>query len=721
MKTLQLDVDADGIALITLDAPDKPMNVVSPQFIDDMIAAIERVASDAAIKGAIITSGKPAFMAGADLKYILGIAGGALTLKQAYAFSQKPSVQMHRRLETCGKPFVAAINGLALGGGYELALACHHRVIVDDPKAVVGLPEVTVGLLPGSGGTQRLARMVGVEKAAALLLDGRQVPPAEALQLGMVDQVVPAADLLGAARAWLLKSPNAVRVWDVKGYRSSNGLLNPTIVKVMSERPAQIAASTRRNYPAPIAILDCLFQGLLLPFDKALQVESKHFARLLCDPVARNLIRTSFVNRGEATKLARRPNDVPKSKVTRVGVLGAGMMGSGIAYVSALAGIDVVLLDSTAEQAEKGKQYSVKLLAKSVERGKQTQAAADAILARIKATTDYQELAGCELVVEAVFEDVGIKADVTKRAEAVLGSSAIFASNTSTLPITKLAEASTRAAQFIGLHFFSPVDRMPLVEVIIGGRTSQETLAKSLDYVAQLRMTPIVVNDSRGFYTSRVFQTFIHEGMRMLEEGIEPARIENAAIAAGFPVGPLALLDEVTIELPWKIVQESEAALGANYVRPCAYDVMRRMLYEIKRPGRRHGGGFYEYPAEAPKRLWSGLSAAFPPARKQPEVAEIRDRLLYIQSLETARCMEEGVVAHPADADVGALLGWGFPAWTGGPLSLIETVGLEKFVAQAERMAAKYGPRFGPSDWLRARAEQGESFYQTAAPRTAAA
>lgn len=721
MKTLRLDVDADGIAAITLDAPDKPMNVVSPQFIDDMIAAIERVAGDAAIKGAIVTSGKPAFMAGADLKYILGIAGGALTLKQAYAFSQKPSVQMHRRLETCGKPFVAAINGLALGGGYELALACHHRMIVDDPKAVVGLPEVTVGLLPGSGGTQRLARMVGVEKAAALLLDGRQVAPAEALQLGMVDQVVPAADLLKAAREWLLKSPNAVRAWDVKGYRSSNGLLNPTIVKVMSERPAQIAASTRRNYPAPIAILDCLFQGTLLPFDKALQVESKHFARLLCDPVARNLIRTSFVNRGEASKLARRPRDVEKSKVTRVGVLGAGMMGSGIAYVSALSGIDVVLLDSTSEQAEKGKQYSVKLLDKAVERGKQTRAAADAILARIKPTTDYQDLAGCELVVEAVFEDLAIKADVTRRAEAVIGNSAIFASNTSTLPITKLAEASSRATQFIGLHFFSPVDRMPLVEVIVGGRTSQETLAKSLDFVAQLRMTPIVVNDSRGFYTSRVFQTFIHEGMRMLEEGIEPARIENAAIAAGFPVGPLALLDEVTIELPWKIVQEAEVALGANYVRPCAYDVMRRMLYEIKRPGRRQGGGFYEYPANAPKHLWSGLSAAFPPARKQPEIDEIRDRVLYIQSIETARCLEEGVLTHPADADVGALLGWGFPAWTGGPLSFIETVGLEQFVENAERMAAKYGIRFAPSDWLRARAEHGENFYEPAAPRTAAA
>lgn len=721
MKTLTLEVAADGIALITLDEAAKPMNVVSPQFIDEFIAAIERVASDSAIKGAIVTSAKPAFMAGADLKYILGIAGGALTLKQAYAFSQRPSVAMHRRLETCGKPFVAAINGLALGGGYELALACHYRVIVEDPKAVVGLPEVSVGLLPGSGGTQRLPRMIGVEKSLPILLEARTVPPLEALQLGMVDKVVPADQLIAAAREWLLKTPNPVRAWDVKGYRSSNGLLNPAIVKVMSERPAQIAAQTRRNQPAPIAILDCLFQGTVLPFDKALQLESKHFARLLCDPVSRNLIRTSFVNKGEAGKLARRPRDVPKSRVTHLGVLGAGMMGSGIAYVSALAGIEVVLLDSNMELAGKGKNYSATLLDKAIERGKQTRAQADAILARIRPTADYADLAGCELVIEAVFEDVAVKAEVTRRAEAVLAASAIFASNTSTLPIGKLAEASARPLHFIGLHFFSPVDRMPLVEVIMGARTGQETLEKSLDYLAQIRMTSIVVNDSRGFYTSRVFQTFIHEGMRMLEEGVEPARIENVAQSAGFPVGPLALLDEVTIELPWKIVKESEEALGAAYVRPCAYDVMRRMLHEIKRPGRRYGGGFYDYPQGAPKHLWPGLAAAFPPASGQPSANEVRDRLLYIQALETARCIEEGVVVHPADADAGAVLGWGFPAWTGGPLSFIETVGLPAFVAACERMTGTHGARFSPSPWLRARAERGESFYTVVPAQTAAA
>ena len=720
MKTLTLDIAGDGVALITLDDPSKPMNVVSPQFIDEFIAVIERVANDAAIKGAIVTSGKKAFMAGADLNYILEIAGGVLTPKQAYAFSQKPSVAMHRRMETCGKPFVAAINGLALGGGYELALACHHRVIVDDPKAVVGLPEVTVGLLPGSGGTQRLARMIGLEQALPLLLEGRSVTPVEALRLGMVDRIVPTAELIAAARDWIVNSPNPVRDWDVKGYRGSGGLLNTGVVRIMSERPAQLAAQTRRRYPAPIALLDCLFQGSLLLFDKALQVESKHFARLLCDPVARNLIRTSFVNKGEAGKLARRPRDVAKSRVTRLGLLGAGMMGAGIAHVSASAGIEVVMLDTSLELAQRGKQRSADLLDKAVERGRRTRSEADAILARITPSAQYADLAACELVIEAVFEDVAVKAQVTRRAAEALGRDAIVASNTSTLPIGELAEASLQPEHFIGLHFFSPVERMPLVEVIKGARTSRETLARALDYVAQLRMTPIVVNDVRGFYTSRVFQTFIHEGMRMLEEGIEPARIENAAHSAGFPVGPLALLDEVTIELPWKIVQQAEAALGAEFERPCAYDVMRRMLYELKRPGRRVGAGFYEYPPGEPKRLWKGLAAAFPAARQQPPVAELENRLLYIQALETARCLEQGVVESAADADLGAVLGWGFPAWTGGPLSLIETVGPQQFVAACERLAATCGKRFAPSPWLRARAAAGQGFYDSL-PQTEAA
>jgi 3-hydroxyacyl-CoA dehydrogenase / enoyl-CoA hydratase / 3-hydroxybutyryl-CoA epimerase len=711
MKTLALEVDAEGIAIVTLDDPSKPMNVVSPEWIDELIEAIERIATDPAVKGAVITSAKPAFMAGADLKHIYSLSGGAISLQQAFEFSEKPSMRMHRRLETCGKPFVAAINGLALGGGYELALACHHRIIVDDPKAVVGLPEVTVGLLPGSGGTQRLPRMIGIEKSLPVLLEGKPVAPAEALKLGMVDAVVPAASLLQAARRWILQSADPVRAWDKKGYRGSGGLLNPAIANVMTFQPAAIAAKTQYNYPAPIAILDCIFEGMLLPFDKALRLESKYFAKLLCGPVSRNLIRTTFINKGEAMKLARRPKDVPSSRVKKLGVLGAGMMGAGIAHVAAAAGIDVVVLDSTVDLAERGKAAASKLLKKAVEKGQKTASAADETLARIKTTAEYADLTGCDLVIEAVFEDTSIKADVTRKAQAVIPREATFASNTSTLPISGLAGAFSRPAQFIGLHFFSPVERMPIVEVIMGAETSQETLAKSLDFVAQLKMTPIIARDSRGFYTSRVFQTFIHEGMRMLEDGVAPALIENAAKFAGFPVGPLALVDEVTVELPWKIVQETQKALGEKFVKPCAYEVMRRMLEEFKRPGKRYGKGFYEYPEGGAKRLWSGLAAAFPPSTTQPPIEELKRRFLYIQALETARCIEEGVVMHPADADVGSLLAWGFPSWTGGPLSLIDTTGIKDFVAQCQGMAERHGARFAPSTWLKARAARGEAFY----------
>ncbi|MHC8380508.1 3-hydroxyacyl-CoA dehydrogenase NAD-binding domain-containing protein [Pseudomonas sp. LB3P14] len=712
MKTLSLDIQADGIAVIALNDPDRPMNVVSPLWLEEMIATVEQVATDPSVKGVLITSTKAAFMAGADLKYLMGRFEAEMTLQEAYAFSQYAS-KLHRRMETCGKPFAVALNGLALGGGFELALACHYRVIVDNPKAVVGLPEVTVGLLAGSGGTQRLPRMIGIQKALPLLLEGKTLTPVEAVKLGMVDAVVPAENLLQTARNWLLANPQAQRSWDQKGYRPAEGLglLNANQAAAYSMQVGAIAAKTWHNYPAPIAILDSVFEGMLMPFDKALSVESKHFARLLTDPVARNLIRTTFVNKGQADRLVRRPKHVAKSVVSKLGVLGAGMMGAGIAYVAAAAGIDVVLLDATIEQAQKGRDYSRKILDKAVERGSRTREQADAVLARILPTSNYADLTSSELVVEAVFEDQQVKAQVTAKAEAVLSEQAIFASNTSTLPISGLAEASQRPANFIGLHFFSPVDKMPLVEVIVGKQTSDETLARSLDLVAQLRMTPIVVNDSRGFYTSRVFQTFIHEGMRMLEDGVEPALIENAAKLAGMPIGPLALLDEVTIELPWKIVQQSIAALGDGYVKPCAYTVMQRMVEEFKRIGRRGTGGFYDYPAEGGKRLWSGLEQAFPRLAEQPDVAELRKRILYIQALETARCLEEGVLTHPADGDVGSLLAWGFPSWTGGTLSLIDTVGVQAFVADCERMAKLYGPRFKPSIWLRERALRGEPFY----------
>lgn len=713
MSTLQFEVDAQGIALITLNDTSRPVNVVSPAWMDEMIAAIDRVASDDAIRGAIVTSGKPSFMAGADLKYIMTLFDSGISRSEAYAFSQKPSIQMHRRMETCGKPFVAAINGYALGGGFELCLACHHRVLVDDPKAVVGLPEVTVGLLPGSGGTQRLLRLIGVEQALPLLLEGKSQAPQAALKMGLVDQVVPPEELVEAARRWLMDGGEATQPWDRKGFNGSgsDGLLSRKLAPLYSIQTGVLAAKTYRNYPAPIAILDCVFEGALMPFDQALDIESQHFACLLADPVSRNIIRTMFVNKGQADRLVRRPKGMPPSKVRKVGVLGAGLMGSGIAYVSAKAGIEVVLLDTTLEQAEKGKAYSINLVEKAVKGGRQSQEQGAALLARIVPTESYSDLADCDLVVEAVYEDRTIKAAVTQQAEDHLPQEAIFASNTSTLPISGLAERSSRPDQFIGLHFFSPVERMPLVEVIRGVATSDAALARAMDYVAQLRMTPLVVNDSRGFYTSRVFQTFIHEGMAMLQDGVAPALIENAARMAGMPIGPLALLDEVTVELPWKIVQQSIADLGDEYQQPCSYNVMQKMVEEIKRIGRRAGGGFYDYPTGGGRRLWAGLAEAFPQALTQPYASELVKRFLYIQALETARCLEEGVLMHPADGDVGSVLAWGFPSWTGGTLSFIDTVGIQAFVIECERLAKHYGDRFKPSAWLRQRALNGEPIY----------
>jgi len=575
----------------------------------------------------------------------------------------------------------------------------------------VGLPEVTVGLLPGSGGTQRLPRMIGLEPSLPILLEGRTLGPEAALEVGMVDRVVPAAQLLDAGRDWLLSRPAAVREWDRKGYKPATGLLNGATALAMSVRATSIAAQTQHNYPAPITLLRCLFEGTMLPFDRALKLESKYFARLLTHPVARNIIRTQFVNKAEAAKLARRPPGIAQRQVRRLGVLGAGMMGAGIAYAGASVGIDVVLLDRSTEEAEKGKARYAAVLEKEIQRGRRSREQADLILGRITPSADYASLAGCDLVVEAVFEDVQIKAQVTRAAEAVIAPDAILATNTSTLPITELAAACGRPEQFIGLHFFSPVERMPIVEVITGRRTSDATLARALDFVGQLRMTPIVVRDSRGFYTSRVFQTFIHEGMALLAAGVAPALIENAARFAGFPVGPLALLDEVTLELPLKIIAENRALAGDSYVEPCGYPVLMRMVAELGRPGKRHGKGFYEYPADRKKHLWAGLSSAFPVAQTQPSMQEVKSRLLSIQALESARCLEEGVLTDPADGDVGSVLAWGFPSWTGGTLSYIDMVGIQSFVSECRQFAERFGPRFAPSSWLCQRAERGESFY----------
>ena len=710
MRHLSLTKD-NGIAILTLNSADTSMNVVSAEWVAEMSAAIGDVKDDAGVTGLIITSAKKSFMAGADLKMLVD-AYRDFTPKQAFAFSEN-ATKMHRALETMGKPVVAALNGLALGGGYELALACHRRIIVDDPKAVVGLPEVGVGLLPGSGGTQRLPRMIGAKATLDVLLGGKSYKPADALKLGLVDEVVPADKLIEAATAWLRSNPDPVRAWDKKGFATpeSRGMVNPEAAALFSASAAQVAERFGFNYPAPAAIVSSVFEGLQLPIDRALAVEGKYFARLLTGPVARNIIRTTFIAKQAAVKGARRPKDIPTASFSKIGILGAGMMGASLALVSARAGLNVVLLDRDAATAQKGKDYAAKALTKQIERGALDRATADAILARITPTESFDDLKGAEICIEAVFEDAQIKADVTKKAEKALGPNAIFATNTSTLPITTLANASQRPDQFIGMHFFSPVERMELVEIIVGKKTAPATLAAALDLAAKLRKTPIVVNDSRGFYTSRVFQILINEGAAMLAEGVEPARIENAVKSAGFPVGPLALLDEVTIDLPIKIVENSRAEEGGDYAPAVGLPAMYKMR-ELGRTSRKSGAGFYEYPAGGKKRLWPGLKDVFPPKVEQPEQDELKKRILFSQAIETARCLEEGVLETPQDADLGAVCGWGFPTWTGGTISYIDTIGLKQFVREADRLAQDFGSRFAPSPWLRALAEKGDSLYE---------
>lgn len=709
---IQYSLDADGIATLVLDLPGKSMNVMCDALNEELAAHIEKFALDDAVKGVIITSGKPAFVAGADITELVTAYDRGLSAVEGYEWSMGLS-QIYRRLETCGKPVAVAINGLALGGGLELCLACHYRVMTDNPKAVLGLPEVSIGLLPGAGGSQRLPRLMGIEKSLPVILQGKKLTPQEALQAGVVHEIAPTEKLLERAKAWLMTSPEPVAPWDVKGFKvpGGAGANNPKNSQTFMLATSLVSGTTQHNYPAPIAALSTIYEGCIVPIDAGLDIESQFFGQLMTGAVARNMMRSLFINKGAADKLVRRPKGIEKSTVTRLGILGAGMMGAGIAYVSAQAGIDVVLLDTSLEGAQKGKAYSEGLLKKAVERGYSTPDKAQALLSLIQPTTDYADLEGCDLVIEAVFEDRDIKAAVTAKAEAVIPETAIFASNTSTLPISGLAKASRRPQSFIGLHFFSPVDKMPLIELIVGDKSSDEAIARGLDYVKQIRKTPIVVNDSPGFYTSRVFATSADEGMTMLAEGVGPALIENAARMAGYPVGPLAVTDEVTLELSYRIAMQAAADQGDAYEHSTGFPVIRKFVEELDRKGKRFGKGFYEYPEGEKKYLWPGLAELYPLAKEQPAVEEVKNRLLYRQVLETARCFEEGVLEHPADADIGSIFGWGFPAWSGGTLSFIDTVGIRHFVAECDRMAAAYGPRFEVSDWLRARAKSGESFY----------
>jgi 3-hydroxyacyl-CoA dehydrogenase/enoyl-CoA hydratase/3-hydroxybutyryl-CoA epimerase len=712
-NTIQYTVDNDGIATLLIDLPGKSMNVLCTELVSDLSECIDKVATDENVNGAILASGKAAFIAGADLTELVTAYDRGVTVEQGYEWSRALS-HVLRKMETCGKPFAVAINGLALGGGFELCLACHYRVMSDHPKAALGLPEVSIGLMPGAGGTQRLPRLIGTEKALPIILQGKKLKPQKALELGVVHEIAPVDQLLDRAKTWLLETPHPVAPWDAKGFRMPGGAgaNTPKNAQQFMVGTSLLAANTQHNYPAPVGAISAVYEGCITPIDTGLDIESQYFGQLVSGVTARNMMRSLFVNKGAADKLARRPEGIEKSKVTKLGILGAGMMGAGIAYVSARAGIQVVLLDTEIEAAERGKAYSEGLLAKAIKRGYSTEEKARALLNMIHPTTDYADLEGCELVIEAVFESREIKAVVTARTEAVIPETAIFASNTSTLPITGLAEASKRPESFIGLHFFSPVDKMPLVELIVGEKSSDEAIARGLDYIQQIRKTPIVVNDSPGFYTSRVFGTSTNEGMTMLAEGINPALIENAAKMAGLPVGPLAVMDEVTLELGYKITMQAASDFGEDYEFASAFPVMKKFVEELDRKGKRFGKGFYEYPEGEKKYLWPGLAELYPVKDEQPPVQEVIDRLMYRQALETARCFEEGVMDHPADADIGSIFGWGFPPWTGGTLSFIDTVGIKHFVAVCDRMADTYGSRFAVSDWLRQRADKGESFHR---------
>ncbi len=713
---LNYSVDAEGIATVEFDYPDKSQNILNATSMGAYAKAMQQALADAAVKGIVVASAKKDFIAGGDLAEL-----GAATDAAAFHAAISDWHKLMRGIELGGKPVAAALNGSALGGGMEIALGCHYRVAADNPKARFGFPEVTLGLLPGAGGTQRVPRLTGMMAAAPLLMEGKRIKAAEAQKIGMIHAVVAMGEERQAARKWLLDAiasgAKPLQPWDTKGFKIPGGGPNtPGGMQMLMAANAMLREKTYDNYPAPKHILSCVYEGLSTNLDTGLAIEARYFTNLVMSPVSKNMIRSLFFGMQEANKLASRPAGVPQQKYTKIGMLGAGMMGAGIAMSTATAGIDIVLLDTSQEAAEKGKAYAAKQWGKQVARGRMTQPAVDALLARIRPTADYADLKGCELVIEAVFEKREIKAEVTKQAEAVIGADAIFASNTSTLPITGLAEASVRPANFIGLHFFSPAEKMPLVEIIVGKATSDETLARSMDYVRAIGKTPIVVNDSRGFYTSRVFGTYVSEGMALLEEGVPPALIDKAGLMAGMPVGPLALADEVSIELVYKIAQQTRADLGAAYVERAADRVAAKMVADLGRLGRKSGAGFYDYPADGPKHLWPGLAQHFAPRVGADGTAMISleaiiERLILVQSVETVRCLEEKVLRAPIDADVGAILGWGYPPFRGGPIGWLHTLGAAQAVTTLDRLAEQHGPRFAAPKLLRDMAAKAECFY----------
>ncbi|PJK37035.1 3-hydroxyacyl-CoA dehydrogenase [Pseudomonas sp. S10E 269] len=712
-QAIRYEKGQDGIVVLTLDMPGQSANTMNSVYREAMAATVERLEAEKdSLAGVVITSAKKTFFAGGDLNELIKV--DKAHAKEFYDSVLVLKAQL-RRLETLGKPVVAAINGAALGGGWEICLACHYRVALDDKSVQLGLPEVTLGLLPGGGGVVRMVRMLGLEKALPYLLEGKKVRPQQALQAGLINALaVDREALLAQSRAWILANPDARQPWDNKAYSIPGGTpSSPKVAQMLAITPSILRSKTQGCFPAPEKILCAAVEGAQVDFDTAHLIETRYFTELVTGQVAKNMMGTFWFQLNEINAGSSRPQGYAPYVTRKVGVLGAGMMGAGIAYVSASAGIEVVLKDINLAAAEKGKAHSAALLDKKVSRGQLTAEQREATLARIHPTAADADLAGCDLIIEAVFEDRDLKAKVSAAAQSVVGAEAVIASNTSTLPISGLATAVPDQSKFIGLHFFSPVDKMPLVEIIKGARTSDETLARGFDFVLQIKKTPIVVNDSRGFFTSRVFGTFTNEGIAMLGEGVAAPMIETEARKAGMPVGPLAVSDEVSLSLMSHIRQQTAKDLqaeGKAVPTHPATAVIDLLVNEYKRVGKAAGGGFYEYPNGGQKYLWPELKSRFerPDQRISPQ--DVRDRLLFIQAIETVRCVEEGVLMSTADANVGSIFGIGFAAWSGGALQFINQYGLNDFIARARYLAEQYGERFTPPALLLEKAAQGDVF-----------
>ena len=714
--------DGDGIATLTWNCVDRPMNIMSEQGFIDLNSLIDDCISDDTTLGVIITSAKKDFAAGMDLGVIAKTKEKNPDNPAQGCFDMVMQIhQILRKIELAGmdfkskkggKPFVAVLPGTALGIGLEIPLACHYIIAADNAKAKIGLPEIKVGIFPGAGGTTRLVRKMGAMAASPFLLEGKLSNPLAAKAAGLIDAVSdqPLAD----AKSWILAATDAdlVKVWDTKGYKMPGGApYHPTGFMTFVGASAMVNGNTFGVYPAAKALLSAVYEGALVPFDTALKIEARHFTSVLVNPSSSNMIRSLFLNKGALEKGAVRPDGVPDQSVKKVGIMGAGMMGAGIALVTAQAGIDVVMIDQAQDSADKGKAYVASYCDKGIKRKKTTLEQKAALLDRINATTDYADLADCDLIIEAVFEDLGVKAEVTKNVEAVINSDCIFATNTSTLPISDLAKASTRPDQFIGIHFFSPVEKMLLVEIIKGHSTGDRAVAKALDYVRQIRKTPIVVNDARFFYANRCIIPYINEGIRMVKEGIEPALIENAAKLMGMPLGPLQLNDEISIDLGVKIAKATKAAMGDAYDNEDADEVMF-WLFNQGRLGRKSAAGFYEYDDRGKRfGIWQGLRDQYKNEETDLDLLEVQHRLMFAQALEAVRALEEGVLMDVREGDVGAILGWGFAPWSGGPLSWFDMLGSEYAAARCGELEAAYGARFAVPNILQKMAKDGKAFY----------